>query len=71
MSNIFPFKLLKLLKMLLSSGRSYTLRGGETQKDRGLMIRACEDLLSMMAISKESIRSRKAIVGGVFYNLGV
>jgi len=56
---------------LHSSGRSYTLRGGETQKDRGLMIRACEDLLSMMAISKESIRSRKAIVGGVFYNLGV
>lgn len=36
-----------------------------------MLSRACEDLLSLMAISKESIRSRKVINGGVFYNLGV
>ncbi|KAL4497932.1 hypothetical protein ABPG72_014789 [Tetrahymena utriculariae] len=59
------------------SGRKYTVRGDEnimnknSQSERGLMVRACEDILSLIDISKDSIRSRKAIVGGVYYNLGV
>ncbi|EAR95691.2 hypothetical protein TTHERM_00268010 (macronuclear) [Tetrahymena thermophila SB210] len=59
------------------SGRKYTVRGDEnimnknSQFERGLMVRACEDILSLIDISKDSIRSRKAIVGGVYYNLGV
>lgn len=50
-----------------SAGKKYLLRGDDNimnkqaHSERGLMLRACEDLLSMMNISRESIRSRKAI----------
>lgn len=42
-----------------------------SEEEKGLLVRSCEDILSFIEISKESIRSRKAIVGGVYYNLNV